>query len=383
MSGGEPLLLWVQHLLGSGHLRRALAVAEALVAQGFAVTLASGGPPLPWPAPQGVALVQLPPLRAADERFTIVDLAGRPPDAALRAARRDRLLALLTELRPRALLTEMFPFGRRAFRGELLPLLERARRLPAPPRIVATVRDILVARAKPERWREMRDIARELYDLVLVHGDPTVLAFADSFPHAAELAERTRHTGFVLAARPHPDPAFADAVIVSAGGGAVAQRLLDVALGARPLTRFRERPWRLVGGANLPLAEHVALEARLPPGVRLDRHLDDLPSRMASAGASVSQAGYNTVVEGLAGRARMVLVPFEAAGQTEQRQRAARLATLGLAEMVDAAALAPDRLAAAIDRAGARPRPDTSGLAFDGAPRAARAVRALVDGRPP
>jgi hypothetical protein len=62
VSGGRRCLFWVQSLLGSGHLRRALAVAGALAAEGFDVTLANGGPPSPWPAPSGVDLVQLPSL---------------------------------------------------------------------------------------------------------------------------------------------------------------------------------------------------------------------------------------------------------------------------------------------------------------------------------
>ena len=47
-------LVWVQHLLGSGHLRRALSLAEALAASGLGTTVATGGPPMPWPAPPGV-----------------------------------------------------------------------------------------------------------------------------------------------------------------------------------------------------------------------------------------------------------------------------------------------------------------------------------------
>ena len=39
------VLFWVQHLLGTGHLRRALTVSAAMAERGLAVTLASGGPP--------------------------------------------------------------------------------------------------------------------------------------------------------------------------------------------------------------------------------------------------------------------------------------------------------------------------------------------------
>ena len=99
---------------------------------------------------------------------------------------------------------------------------------------------------------------------------------------------------------------------------------------------------------------------------------------MAAAEVSVSQAGYNTVAEGLAGGARMVLVPFDAEGQDEQRARAARLSDLGLVELLTADRLTPADLAAAIDRAAARPRPAISGLSFDGARRSVEVILARL-----
>ena len=41
------VLLYVQNLLGIGHLRRAAAVARGLTAQGMAVYFVSGGMPVP------------------------------------------------------------------------------------------------------------------------------------------------------------------------------------------------------------------------------------------------------------------------------------------------------------------------------------------------
>src|SRR5512145_3161069 len=117
-----PVLFWVQHLLGSGHLRRAATLARALSARGLRVVLAMGGPAAPWLLPDGIDVVQLPPVRASDREFTsLLDEHDRPIDDAFRAMRRDRLLALFAELRPRVIITEMFPFGRRAFRYELVP----------------------------------------------------------------------------------------------------------------------------------------------------------------------------------------------------------------------------------------------------------------------
>ena len=49
---------------------------------------------------------------------------------------------------------------------------------------------------------------------------------------------------------------------------------------------------------------------------------------------SVSQAGYNTVLDILAARAAAVVVPFASGRETEQSLRAERLAARGVLELV-------------------------------------------------
>src|SRR5687767_10412741 len=99
------ILFWVQHLLGTGHLKRAATLARAMAERGLRVVIASGGPPAPWLVGEGVELIQLPSVRASDLAFTsLLDEHERPIDDAFRALRRDRLLALFDELRPRVLI---------------------------------------------------------------------------------------------------------------------------------------------------------------------------------------------------------------------------------------------------------------------------------------
>ena len=86
-----------------------------------------------------------------------------------------------------------------------------------------------------------------------------------------------------------------------------------------------------------------------PPGVIVERWRADLPALFRTCALSVSQAGYNTVMDLLRARARAVLVPFAAGGESEQtfaRQGARRAWTGGA---VDAATLSPKILADAID----------------------------------
>ena len=90
------VLFHVQYLLGIGHLQRSLRIAEALIERGLAVTLVQGGPPMPEVSrAQGIDVVQLPPIRARDATFALVDERGNPVDDDLRAVRRERLLAAL------------------------------------------------------------------------------------------------------------------------------------------------------------------------------------------------------------------------------------------------------------------------------------------------
>jgi predicted glycosyltransferase len=380
VSGPWHCLFWVQSLLGTGHLRRALLLAEAMAARGMAVTLANGGPPGPWPVPEGVELVQLLPVTAREADFrNLIDETGAPYGDALRAARRDRLLDLFAERHPHALLTEMFPFGRRAFRGELAPLLEAAVRQRAV--VAASVRDVLVSKPDSARYGWMSELALARYDRVLVHGDERLLPFVASFPPTALLGERVVHTGFVRPPPPTVPAGEAPTVLVSAGGGAVGERLLRASLVARALTRFQDAPWLLAAGQNLEASAFTALQAEAPPGCTLVRWRDDLGSLMGRCTVSVSQAGYNTVVEGLSAGARMVLVPFASGGEDEQTRRAERLATLGIATHIAEAALEPRALAAAIDSAATRPRPDSGCWSFDGAERSAVILAALVEER--
>jgi predicted glycosyltransferase len=374
------VLFWVQQLLGSGHLKRASTLARAMAERGLKVTLAAGGMPMPELMPSGIEVVQLPSIRTSDPSFAqLVGADGRPAADALWQERQERLQQLLADLRPQVMITEMFPFARRAFRRELMPLLEAAATLRPRPWRLCSVRDILVRKPAREDYAWMRDAALAHYDRILVHTDPQLIPFGLTFPFAAELADRLVDTGYVVDPLPRPPPDSPREVLVSAGGGRVGATLLEAAIGARALTSLADAPWRLVAGGSLAADRFDALNARLPDGMTLDRHRRDFDALLANSLLSVSQAGYNTVVEGLRLGKPMVLVPFETASETEQRIRAERLASLGLAETVWESALAATSLARAIDAAWRRPAAAGSPpLNLDGAATTARLVVELA-----
>ena len=372
-------MIHVQHLLGIGHLRRAATIAAALAAEGCATTLVSGGPAVDVIACGAATLHQLPPLCAGDGFSDLRDDRGRPIDDAFRDARRDALLALYRDLDPDILITELFPFGRRQMRFELLPLLEAARSAASPPVIAASVRDILQRRS-PSRAAEAARWFDRYYDRLLVHADPAVVRLEASVPAATGIGDRIHYTGYVVdgggASTARRGEAAEGAVVVSAGGGAVGSALLAAALAARRDTVHRRRPWLLLAGENLPRCRLEALRERAPAGVRVERSRADFAALLSGAALSVSQCGYNTLLEVAAAGTRAVVVPFAGDGETEQTMRARLWAERGALTIVAERDLTPAALATAIDRAAAGPVFDAAGVDCGGAAATARLVRA-------
>ncbi len=362
---------YVQNLLGIGHLRRAAILARAMAEAGLEVEFVAGGRPVEGLDLGGARLVQLPPVRSADERFSaLLDEEGRPIDETWRARRRAALLDAFAASDPAILLIELFPFGRRAFRFELQPLLEAASVRPSRPQIFCSVRDILVERRTPGRAEEAAALIERYFDGVLVHGDPAVALFSASFPAAGRISDKLRYTGYVVDQPRVAGGAISKTgeVLVSVGGGAVGRPLVETALAARPLSSARDRPWRIVLGPQYPEAEAAALLAGAGAGVTVERNRFDLAALFGTCALSISQAGYNTVLELVAMGARAIVVPFSAGAESEQGARARLFAERGLLTLVEERALGPATLAAAIDRSLTLPYPTPGGgLRLDGA----------------
>lgn len=356
------VLFYVQHLLGIGHLKRVLRIVAALANEGIEVTIVSGGEPVAALSTACASrIIQLPPIRARDAGFReLVDATGQPVSDDLRNVRRQALLEALEAVRPDAVLIEAFPFGRRAFRFELDALIDAARSQLPRPLMLCSLRDIVVLHDVEKRGREVVDRVCADFDFVLVHGDPTFIPLEASFPAALEISDRLIYTGYIGSAdiaddMGHPfglnETIGSVEVVVSVGGGAVGAALLSTALEARRRGLLSDLTWRLIAGPNLPEPQFEALATDLPERVIIERYRRDFAKVLRRCRVSVSQGGYNTIMDLLETRAAAVVVPFSSERETEQALRADRLAALGILEVVEERELSPERLAEAVDRA--------------------------------
>ncbi|MQX37677.1 glycosyltransferase family protein [Roseospira navarrensis] len=383
-----PVLVYVQHVMGVGHLNRALALTRGLAGHGRDVVLVSGGRPVPHlvsrtpSAP--VHVEQLPPIAALGLDFnTLVDADDRPITDALWQARSARLAALVADLRPAVLVVEMYPFGRRAFAAEIEALIDDTRARRPDVRVACSVRDILVRRSKPGWAERMLAAANARFDLILVHGDPALIPFSATFPLADALTPPVVHTGYIVEPPPPLEPEDDSGegrgeILVSAGGGAMSALMMEAVLPTRALCAgpARTLPWRVLVGRNLGPDARDRLRAAAPPGVTVEWARPDFRRLLARARLSISQAGYNTVAEILDAGVPAVLLPWGDGDESEQHDRAAALARLNRARVVAAETLSPETLAASVDAAleAAPARSDTLTIALDGVARSREAL---------
>lgn len=378
------LLLYCQHSLGLGHLVRSLAIAEAL-ADTFAVTLLNGGRlPAGTRLPRGVEVVNLPPLGHDDDyRLVSLDPAWSVP-AACRARQR-QVVEVLERQSPRVVVVELYPFGRKKFEFELLPLLEAAHRRGAGrPVVVCSLRDILVRARRDQAGHDERaaERAEAWFDAVLVHADPTFARLEETFTPRRPMRVPVHYTGFV-APPPLVRPPARDRLprlLVSAGGGMVGEPLVREAVGLhRALAARTGLGTTVVAGPFLPEPTWRWLEVEADRSAHLVavRRVGDLAAEISRSELSLSQAGYNTTMDLLRAGTPAVVVPFSAGREDEQALRADRLQELGVLRTAPARELGTGRvLAELVGLLGSPPAP--MGLDLTGAATTARVVAGLA-----
>jgi len=378
MSTRPGLLFYCQHHLGLGHLVRSLALSEAL-AERFDVVMLSGGVlPDGLQPPRGVRVIALPPVGLTVDGELVSGEVTRSVEEAF-ALRRHAILAAWRAVRPAAILLELFPFGRKKFAQELVPLLEAAGAAgPARPLVACSLRDILVERGDRQMAHDERAcrIANRHFDAILVHADPRVARLEETFRPPTPLRAAVHYTGYVV---PDAEPAVAArraGIVVSAGSGVHGAPLMAAALEAQPWLR---EPMKIVAGPAAPEPTWAALCRAAAERERLEvvRWVPALREELARAHASVSLCGYNTALDLLRSRVPALVVPAEAAGEGGQALRARRLERLGALRVLDEDRLAGPALARALEEVlDFTPRP--VGLRLDGAAATVRVLGRLL-----
>jgi predicted glycosyltransferase len=357
----KKVVFYCQHILGMGHLMRSLALVRGLRA--FEVLFINGGEMIPGVAfPPGVSVVNLPPLRT-DADFQSIETVDGQNLAEIEANRTRRLLAAYESFKPDAVVIELFPFGRKKFGFELLPLLARIGAEDRKPKVICSLRDILVSRTDQAKYEErVVRLMRQHFDALLVHADPEFQRLDETFQRVADLGVPLVYTGYVtqpdgpnppdseLELEPAPDRPL---IVVSIGGGRVGHELVSASMAASRLLQ-PELPHQLLifTGPFLPAEQFDQLEAAAAgqPHISLRRYTNRFAAHLKRASLSVSLAGYNTCMDILQAKVPALVLPFAGGGNDEQLIRARKLEALDVVECLGPEMLDPQSLAAKMRR---------------------------------
>jgi len=378
----QTILFYCQHSLGMGHLVRSLALAKSL-AKDFDVVLLNGGRfPNKLSVGEKIKIINLPPL-GLDRNWNLISCDKRRTVERAKFLRKNMILSVFRRLKPEIILIELFPFGRKKFADELLPLLEEGKKTS---KIICSLRDILVgSRSKQERF-ETRAIktANKYFDAIFIHSDKSFAKLEESLITKERLQIPQFYTGFVV---PDSKPISSKQkhgktkkIIVSAGGGRVGETLIRSSIGAHKiLSKLENIKTKIAVGLFLPedAYRNIKRESKRIKGLTIRRFIPGLRAEMAVSDVSVSQCGYNTAFDILLSSVSAIVVPYSENGEDEQKIRADKLEKMKALKVLDAKDSNPERLAREIATAFSF-KPQRVTLGISGGDNSVKAIKRLL-----
>lgn len=334
------VVYYCQHVLGIGHLHRSIEICKAIAGH-HPTTLIVGGPPVAIDHP-GIQVVRLPGLQMDSEFNKLVPCDSNLLLDEVKKSRKEQLFRYFQQHKPDVFITELYPFGRKAFRFELDPLLEAIRGGSLPKcSCYCSVRDILVEKKTGREKFERRVVqtVNAYFAGIFIHADPEIITLNETFSRLSDIQIPLYYTGFVTKPeavaqeRGDLEPVRkklallpADTLIVaSIGGGNVGSELLYAAIQAVTLLQGSiSAHLQLFCGPYCDEKTYRTLLDNVQSNITIDRFTDRFPEWLAAADVSISMAGYNTCMNLVQAGVPALVYPFKQ--NREQRLRAKRLA---------------------------------------------------------
>ena len=256
--------------------------------------------------------------------------SGEPPIAGASPApstRRTRLLAEVEAIRPRVLLVDGIPFGRRSDADDIMSLIPKIRSQHLGEVMVAAISDSVMSDQFYCTEKEVDWCARILnrfFDAVIVRSDPIFARF--EIP--------VHHVGFVPPSEATADRIFGDrrGIAVLAGDGHHGPRLLKSSIEAQKiLHRTTGEPMTIVvPGELLPaMKDKLEKQAEDVPELTLKYDVADEELEIASARWCVCSCNERTAAHVMRSDTPVIIVPDAPRNQEENTERARRLVHWG------------------------------------------------------
>ncbi|MCF8056254.1 MAG: glycosyl transferase [Desulfocapsa sp.] len=346
---------YCQHVLGIGHFHRCLEICKTLAARHDTVMII-GGPDVSLPE-SAVRFLQLPGLKM-DENFSRLIPCQEGADLEeVKEARKQQLSRFFSSFQPDIFLVELYPFGRKAFRFELDPILDGIGSGPFASCLrLCSLRDILVEKKDREKYEtRVINLLDSSFDGLLIHSDPDFIPLEKTFTRTEAIPVPSRYTGFI--APPAGNSAKGERirrelglsatdslVVASIGGGNVGAELLRATAEAAVVLKDRKDiHFHLFTGIYSDPDLQAELRNYQQGQITAHDFCANFPDWLEAGDLSISMAGYNTCMNLLASGIPALLYPF--AQNREQLMRVSAFANAAAFSLLETADLAPERLA--------------------------------------
>jgi uncharacterized protein (TIGR00661 family) len=346
----KKLMFYCQHILGIGHLVRSLEIVKGLV-DDFQICFINGGEVVEGMViPEGIEIVNLPAIKTDTEFQELQVVDRRYSLAEVQEFRRQKLLTLLDGFKPDVFVIELFPFGRRQFSFELIPVLEEINQKYSNAKIVCSLRDITIRKKEQDKHEEkIVRLMNKHFDLLLIHGDRFFLPLEETFSRVKDINCPVRYTGYVVQEENYPEVAIEKqdkpSIVVSVGGGRFGYELLKSVVRAAPILATKiSHQINIFTGCFIPESEFLELQnlAFKANNINLRKYTNNLLGYLKAADLSISMGGYNTTMNILTTRVRSMILPFTGNGDREQTIRAEKLEELGIVRVIRLEDLEPE-----------------------------------------
>lgn len=349
---------YCQHVLGIGHFHRSLEICREL-AKRHQLTMITGGAPVKT-TEKSFSFHQLPGLVMDAEFKNLTPCDKSQTLEKTKEIRAEKLRDFFRRFQPEVFLIELYPFGRKAFRFELDPVLEGIHHEKLCRCLTfCSVRDILVERHDGEKF-ENRVIStlNRFFNGVLVHGDKNFIPLQTTFSRVDDIAAPVVYTGYVTRQRHQQERSNIRSslgfspetllIVASIGGGGVGIELLYALVEAMKHIENESVKLQIFTGPYASEEDFQNLADMSGNTISVDRFTTEFTCWLHAADLSVSMAGYNTTMNILAAGVPALLYPF--AQNQEQRMRVERLEGKVPFKILEKAELQPRALAAHILR---------------------------------
>lgn len=364
----KRILYYIHYHNSFGHFQIVLAQVQAIKEQNpdFDVLVVSGGTPLnSLSFPSNVGFVQMPSLGPQTKDFSGLksDSLSLSTDQIIKM-RKEMLLSLVKNFRPNVIVTEFFPFGRLRLKGEILPMIQYAKKHLAGCKIISSMMDIYGRNVKNSNKanRLVNSRLARYYDFVFIHGDPKVHRINQKFTPA--IKNKIIYTGYLLTKkkghlispqtlrRQYSKAVDRPLIVASAGGGMDGFHLIKNVVKAAKLLNSEKIKYDFVvsTGSFISEKDHRTLLKLVETcrSVQLKKFTPNLFDLVEAADLSISMGGYNTCAEILSSPTNAIIVPRDF--EPEQKLRAQSLKGLDLVETIYPNDITPRVLASRITK---------------------------------